>query len=445
MPEPSTPKRGRRNKETDGVAPPVSAETQDALVKSTKRRNNRTAWPEARRQEEVENSVGIDLPRDRVSRVSTTPDSARREGNRGASRFDPESVLTQSIRDNYTRVGSRFHFPDSGDPAFRVSATRTTTRSADPAVIRDILELEAARAGTERLRVRGSVEFRAEAWKQAQLAGIEVRGYRPSELERAQVARIIEAEHRRGQPGSTSPRPSDTVGREQPSYAEESVPGKLPPRERSVDSESRSYRGRFVDHGAARYQHNKNEEMSYYLKIETRSGEKTLWGKDFERAIRQSLSHVKVGDHIVVNHAGESAVTVTARRPDELGNYTRREEVAAIKNRWLVERQDFLKEREELARVVRDPSVSPQQAIQQHPSLAGAYFELQAAKVLGRENYKHGADAERFVTRMRNELANEIARGESLPAMRILKSSAAEAAHGRDRDPPDRQQERVLS
>jgi hypothetical protein len=185
--------------------------------------------------------------------------------------------------------------------------------------------------------------------------------------------------------------------------------------------------------------------MSYYLKIATRSGEETLWGKDFERAIRQSLSHVKVGDQIGINHAGFNPVTVTARRQDESGNYTRREEIAAIKNRWVVERQDFLQEREELARVVRDPTVSPRQATQLHPELAGTYTELQAAKIMGDANYKHRVDAEKFVGRFRNELANEIARGESLPVVRIKKVQAAEASRGQDRDPPDRLQERLLS
>ena len=446
MPERSTPKRSRRGKEADGVTPPGPAVGPDAAVEATKRRNGRTAWPERPRRENAENSIGIDRPPPSSAlHGSTPPDSTRAEGSRGTDRFDPESVLTQTVRDKYTQVGSRFHFPETGDPAFRVSARRTTTRSVDPGVIRDILELEAARAGTERLRVRGSVEFRAEAWKQAQLAGIEVRGYRPSELERAQVARVIETERRRGEQGATPVRPSDTVSREQRPYADGSVPRNTPSREQSVGQDTRSYRGRLVDHGAAHYQHDKSEQMSYYVRIETRSGEETLWGKDFERAIRQSLSHVKVGDHIGVNHAGVRPVTVTARRLDESGNYMRREEVAAVKNRWVVERQDFLKEREELARVVRDPTVSPRQATQLHPNLAGTYVELQAAKVLSDANYKHRVDAERFVTRIRNELANEIARGESLPAVRIKKASAAEASHGRDREPPDRQQERVLS
>ena len=46
-------------------------------------------------------------------------------------------------------------------------------------------------AGLERRSLlRGTERFRKEAWQQAKLAGLAVRGYRPSELERAQLARL---------------------------------------------------------------------------------------------------------------------------------------------------------------------------------------------------------------------------------------------------------------
>jgi hypothetical protein len=286
------------------------------------------------------------------------------------------------------------------------------------------------------LRLRGTVEFRAEAWKQAQLAGIAVRGYRPSELERAQVARTIEREQRRGQ--DPAARPSETADRASLSRAADSSVRAAPERERAVEPEERSYRGRLVEHGSA---HHPKGGLSYYVKIETGSGERTLWGKDFERAIKKSLSHVKEGDHIGINHAGETPVIVTARRQDEDGRFTRHEEVAAIKNRWIVETQEFLKEREELARVVRDPTITAQQAVQRHPNLVGTCVEIQAAKVAALHGYPE-EDREKFVTRFRNEVANEIARGESMPVVKV-KNRAAEATP--NREPRERQHERVLS
>ena len=442
MPEPSHPKRGKASKETNGTIPPGAkqAESAPTVEDTPTRAGRRSAWPETRHPGLPPNSISVDRPRERdPARGSARPEGPQSESRRGGKQFDPRSVITETIRENYVQVGAWFHFPGTGDPAFRIHADRTTTRSVDPEVIRHILELEHARAGTDPLRLRGTVEFRAEAWKQAQLAGIAVRGYRPSELERAQVARTIEREHRRGQ--DAAPRPSETVERPGPLRTPDSPVRTTPERERAVEPDARSYRGKLVEKGTAHYKNDPKEDLSYYVKIETRSGKETLWGKDLERAIDKSLSHVKMGDHIGINHAGETPVVVTARRKDEDGHYTRHEEVAAIRNRWIVETQEFLKEREELARVVRDPAITPQQAVQRYPNLTGTYVEIHAAQVAALHGYPE-EDREKFVTRFRNEVANEIARGESLPVAKV-RNRPAEAT--RNREPRERQQERVLS
>jgi hypothetical protein len=441
MPEPTHPKRGKTTENVTVPSGAKQAESAAAAEGTPRRRERRSAWPEASHPGLPANSIAVERQRERDdARGSVRPEGPRSQRQRGGRDFDPESVLTDAIRENYVQVGPRFHFPGTGDPAFRIHADRTTTRSVDPEVIRHILELEHARAGTDPLRLRGTVEFRAEAWKQAQLAGIAVRGYRPSELERAQVARTIEREQRRGQ-DAAAPRPSETVDRPSPSHTPDSPARTAPERERAVEPEARSYRGKLVEKGTAHYQNNPKEDLSYYVKIETRSGRETLWGKDFERAIDKSLSHVKVGDHVGINHAGETPVIVTARRKDEDGRYTRHEEVAAIRNRWIVETQEFLKEREELARVVRDPTITPQQAVQRYPNLTGTYVEIHAAQVAALHGYPE-EDREKFVTRFRNEVANEIARGETLPVAKV-RNRSAEAT--RNREPRERQQERVLS
>jgi hypothetical protein len=323
-------------------------------------------------------------------------------------------------------VRSRFHFPD-GDPAFHVRAGRTTTRSENAQVIRDMLEIERERSGGAALRVRGSVEFRAEAWMQAQLMGIEVRGYRPSELERTKLARTIAQEERRTKNFSSG---RAAEGPDDPDRTQAPNPGasRTPDRERGTPNEGRLYRGTLRDHGAAHYQHDRQAEMSYYVKLDTSTGERVLWGKDFERAIKQSLSSVKVGDDISVQHAGERPVTVTARRKDEQGNFVRKEEVAAYRNRWIVETRDFLREREEVARVVRDPTLDPQQAVKKHPNLKGTYVELQAARLIARDTYAHEEDRARFVARIREKLADEIERGEPYSVVRVRNPEARENA-----------------
>jgi hypothetical protein len=100
-----------------------------------------------------------------------------------------------------------------------------------------------------------------------------------------------------------------------------------------------------------------------------------------------------------------------------------------------VERADFLKDREQAAQIVRDPSIDAKTAAAKRPELAGTYTELQAAKLIAQELFTHPADRERFITRVREAIADEIERGEPLSAPRIRTSASRT---------PERAQERVL-
>src|ERR1700726_3565328 len=54
--------------------------------------------------------------------------------------------------------------------------------------------------------------------------------------------------------------------------------------------------GRLTDHGRANYQFRTDENASYFLKLLTSRGAKTLWGKDLERALNSGETRPKVGD-----------------------------------------------------------------------------------------------------------------------------------------------------
>ncbi|EQD63381.1 hypothetical protein B2A_02376, partial [mine drainage metagenome] len=47
--------------------------------------------------------------------------------------------------------------------------------------------------------------------------------------------------------------------------------------------------GKLIDHGRATYRHDSREPMSYFVKIETSRGDRTIWGVDLERAMKESL------------------------------------------------------------------------------------------------------------------------------------------------------------
>lgn len=70
--------------------------------------------------------------------------------------------------------------------------------------------LRAQAKGWTSLRVNGSETFKAEAWMQATLAGLEVQGYPPKEIDR------VRREERKGEihPTHTKPRMEPGVPRE---------------------------------------------------------------------------------------------------------------------------------------------------------------------------------------------------------------------------------------
>ena len=178
------------------------------------------------------------------------------------------------------------------------------------------------------------------------------------------------------------------------------------------------------------------------MKLETPDGERTLWGKDLERALERSLSRASIGQEVVVRQLGAKPVTVIRPIRDEAGRIIERTQVQTHLNRWSVERADFISERAQVAEIVRNPGIEPRAATAKRPELAGTYTELHAAKLIARELFTHPADRERFVTRVREAIADEIERGEPLSAPRI-KSRAP----GRSEAPvrtPERAQERVL-
>ena len=101
---------------------------------------------------------------------------------------DPWTV-PQSVRDRFVQDGHRFFFPD-GAPAFKDLGRRLTTASENTQVVHSLIQIAHSRGWTE-VTVTGTERFRQEAWRQARLAGLGVRGYRPSEAEQAQLIRAM--------------------------------------------------------------------------------------------------------------------------------------------------------------------------------------------------------------------------------------------------------------
>jgi len=79
---------------------------------------------------------------------------------------------------------------------FRDQGHRLSTGRNDPHVVRDLVAI-AQHRGWSAISVRGHTEFRREVWLAARAAGLEVRGYRPTERDRQQAEQRMDIPPRR--------------------------------------------------------------------------------------------------------------------------------------------------------------------------------------------------------------------------------------------------------
>jgi hypothetical protein len=162
--------------------------------------------------------------------------------------------------------------------------------------------------------------------------------------------------------------------------------------------------------------------MSYFVRLETPTGEREVWGVDLHRALKESLTRPQIGDEIGVRALRRDAVKVYREERDADGRVIGEKPLDAHRNAWAIEKREFFKERAQASRVVRDPNVDRQQAVKQHPELLGTYLQLHAAE-LAAKTLRDPEDQRRFVAAVRTALADSVARGEPLPPVPLKEAS----------------------
>jgi putative DNA primase/helicase len=327
----------------------------------------------------------------------------------------PERAVPEEVRRRFVQVKNKYYFPD-GARAFTDRGTRLTTSSENTEVVRSLIQIAEARGWTE-VTVRGTERFRKEAWLAARLAGLDVRGYLPSEFEQGHLVR--------------------TLARQVPAPVTDSLTAgdRQTPEDqgtRAPEKRGGLVTGRLVDHGPAPYRQDPHEPMSYFVKLETGRGDRTIWGVDLERAFRQSLTQPQVGDEVGLRSVRQESVKVHTQKRDEAGELIERD-LATHRNRWILEKSPFFEAREDAARTVLDTSIDPKQAVKNHPDLVGTYLQVRAAELAAKQ-FRDPQDRERFVQQVRSALADAVARGEPLPAVRLRERAAERTPRAPDRE-----------
>lgn len=366
-------------------------------------------------------------------RIRVAQPSRTRSGVQEPAR-DPH-VVPDEIKQRFVQVGNKYHFPD-GARAFTDHGNRLTSPSENSEVIKSLITIAQARGWSD-VTISGSDRFKKEAWFAARLAGLDVRGYSPTEFEQGRLVRALaraQAPARRSAapdlPPSSSSLSRDGGANVAPRGGDARAEESPAPRERQRTLQV----GRLVDHGAAPYLHDPQNATSYFVRIETPGGERDIWGVDLHRALKESLTRPQMGDEIGVRALRRDTVKVYRPEHDAEGRVVGEKAHDAHRNAWIVEKRDFFRERVQASRVLRDPSVDRQAAVKQHPELLGTYLQLHAAE-LAAKTLRDPEDQRRFVASVRTALADSVARGEPLATV-PLKETAVQRREPRARSAP---------
>jgi hypothetical protein len=121
---------------------------------------------------------------DALNTVDSAPAAAsRRPGD------VPEAVRRRYLTEEREGPGVGFyHDARDPSPAFRDHGGRLATDRSDPHVVRDLVAIAQHRGWTT-ISVRGQTAFRREVYLLAHAAGLEVRGYRPTQRDRQHAER----------------------------------------------------------------------------------------------------------------------------------------------------------------------------------------------------------------------------------------------------------------
>lgn len=419
---PRSHSRSRNSVEPDAA---VSREEQARVERAHRERLSRRGGA---KQEPERVAVNAIRPTPRRVRETPQPDAPPSRRLAGENRH----AIPQEITERFVQVGNKYHFPD-GTRAFTDHGNRLTSPSENSEVIRSLISIAQARGWSD-ITISGTNRFKREAWFAARIAGLDVRGYSPTDFEQERLVRAIAREQpkasRAPAEAERTPRRSSPDNEHVRTRRNERIDERARTRERTLQI------GRLVEHGVAPYLHDPHNAMSYFVRIETPNGEREIWGVDLQRALKESLTQPQRGDEIGVRALRRDAVKVFRPERDAEGRVIGEKAHEAHRNAWIVEKRDFFRERAQAARVLRDPSVDRQAAVKQHPELLGTYLQLHAAE-LAAKTLRNPDDQRRFVASVRTALADAVARGEPLSPV-PLKENAAQRRKPRERAAPQR-------
>lgn len=324
-------------------------------------------------------------------------------------------AVPDAVAQRFLKVDDRYYFPDK-KLAFTDRGTKLKAETNNLEVVRSVVSIAEAR-GWEALTVTGSNDFRKEVWREARLRGMDVRGHESTELERQDLQRALEkrfgANEIQREPHERAVDPATRDIGFQPTAPMQGAA------DAQLRGDQRLLTGRLIEAGAATYKFDANEKPSYYVKVQTDRGERTVWGVDLERALAESKSGAKLGDLVTIENQGSRPVTVKASVRDKEGHVVGEKGVNAHRNAWVVEKQSYFDERAERAVAFRNGDRAKQELVARYPDLTNAIATMRLGELFAEKLIDRPEDRERVVNSLRDILADALERGETIQAPKI--------------------------
>jgi len=332
----------------------------------------RVATPEIERQKRVQGVASRVL--EAMSRAFTARSDSDAHSPSAPGEMRAPAVMTKTgyvipedIAARYVvRDGSfwKFDGKDPGqsadhEPHFEDHGARLATPANDRKTAADMIAVAQAKGWGE-VELKGSEEFKRNAWIEANLAGIATKGFKPQEQDLAMLdaarrereALTISAGARaKTDVPAPAPAPTPAEGPATTSRVMPIAPAAQAPTASAttevvtppvaasapVADPTPVVASVLVAHGPAPYQNDPENSRSYFVTVKDAAGaEKTSWGIDLERAIADS--GVRIGDPVKLENLGNQPVVVQAPVKDDAGKVIGYEPKETRRNVWSVER-----------------------------------------------------------------------------------------------------------
>ncbi|HCI4627457.1 TPA: hypothetical protein NO917_005193, partial [Klebsiella variicola subsp. variicola] len=369
-----------------------------------------------------------------VDGATTPPESKKKnqQSEQPDDYFAEEShrpVMPERIAKAYTQIDDRYYFQGRPDSlAFVDKGEKLQTKISNAQVAGSLVEIAEAR-GWEEIQLKGTPDFKREAWLQATVRGMTAHGYTPKEADlirlkelsdktkinevsnaaEAQAAKapVSDSAASKAQSATSNNRTVDLA--KESDSARQNAPSSSQTATENVKAAAKPainpLEGTLKEHGKAPFEFKEGRKENYFVKLESADGKENVhWGLDLERAIEKA--EVQPGDKVELARTGKKEVIVKEEIKDDKGKVIAVEEKAAHRNTWEVK-----------ADAVRDKERPAAEVVREHPDLINEIATVKLA-----EKFSQGMDSKSraaFMDGVREKLANDVQQGKQASEVKI--------------------------